>query len=154
MKKAGEILKKLLDEKGSKSAVLYSSLFRGWQDIAGISLAEHSRVYDFRNNDVLVEVDHPGWMQILHFRTRKILARLKRLYPELEINDLKIKVNFNFSAYQQHPEEEKGKKRDSDKKNSNLEVDQIIAGVKEDELKKSLKRLFVHALERERARDT
>ncbi len=153
MKKAGDILKNLLDEKGRKEAHLYSSFFKGWEDIVGISLAEHSQVYDVKNKSVLVDVDHPGWMQRLYFKKKFILMRLKKLYPELDIDDVKIRVNLNFSQYAKEKNDKIKDKAATDNKHD-AEVDSIISGVEKDVLKKSLRDLFISALKRQKAGNT
>ncbi|MBA7621137.1 hypothetical protein ES703_28494 [subsurface metagenome] len=149
MKKAGEILKSLLDEEGKRNAHLYSSFFRGWQKIVGTSLAEHSRVYDIKNKILLVEVDHPGWLQRLHFKKRAILRLVRKLYPELDIHDLKGKVVLSFSAYSKElPQRAKDIYPADDKRLA--EIDRIVSGVKEGELRERLKTLFLGALQKEK----
>lgn len=144
MDNAGDILKALLIrnkliEKGSN----YSSLFKGWAGIVGPPLMDHSRIIDITNGNLLVEVDHPGWLQILHFKKRLFLKKLKGRYPELDIKDLHIKVNLSFSVLQ--PDRKTPEKR----KTENPEIDSIVSQVKEDELKGLLKNLFVTALKRQ-----
>ena len=144
MDSAGDILKALLIrhdliEKGSN----YSSLFKGWGGIVGPPLMDHSRIIDIKNAILLIEVDHPGWLQILHFKKRLFLKKLKGRYPELDIKDLHARVNLNFSVLQ--PDRKKKGKREIE----NPEIDSIVSLVKEDELKRLLKNLFVSALERQ-----
>jgi hypothetical protein len=92
MKTAAEILKRLLE--GSPAGGQPSSrLFGDWQELAGTSLAEHCRVYEIRHGSLLVEADHPGWMQMLLLQKKGILARLHRRFPELELRDIKVRVN-------------------------------------------------------------
>jgi hypothetical protein len=93
MKRAADILTRLLDEQNRDQAQSYDSAFRGWRDLAGISLAEHSRVYEIKYHNLFVEVDHNGWMQILMLRKRRILNKLRRILPELEIRDIKVRIN-------------------------------------------------------------
>jgi len=97
MRQAKEVLSKLLDENSRGKGASYSSVFRGWRDLAGLSLADHSRVYEIRHNNLFVEVDHNGWMQILLLRKARILSKLRHRYPELEIRDLKIRINPGMS---------------------------------------------------------
>jgi hypothetical protein len=92
MKKAAEVLARLL-EKGPAGANPFSSLFGGWQDIAGVSLAEHCRAYEVRHHSLLVEADHPGWMQLLLMQKKAILARIRQRFPQLELRDIKVRVN-------------------------------------------------------------
>ena len=97
MKKAAEILARLLD-KGAKGAEAYPSVFGGWQEIAGETLAEHSRIYEIHHRNLFVEVDHPGWMQLLLLKKPSILAKVQRQYPQLQIQDMKVRVNLSASA--------------------------------------------------------
>jgi hypothetical protein len=91
VKKAAEILARLLD-KGPASALPFPSLFGGWQEIAGPSLAEHCRAYEVRHRCLLVEADHPGWMQLLLMQKKAILARLRQRFPQLGLRDIRVRV--------------------------------------------------------------
>ena len=146
MESAGEILKNLLDKKNSIKADRCSSLFRSWRDLVGVSPAEHSRVYDLRNKVLFVEVDHPGWMQTLHFNKNSILKQLEKNYPELEIHKISFKVNLKFSS--QPDERVVATADESSRDNKYYEIDRIVSAVKDDELKKRLKNLFVGSLKR------
>ncbi len=91
MKKAAEILARLL-EKGPAGAPPFHALFGGWQEIAGPSLAEHCRAYEVRHHSLLVEADHPGWMQLLLMQKKAILARIRQRFPQLELRDIRVRV--------------------------------------------------------------
>ncbi len=92
MKKAAEILARLLD-KGPPGALPFPSLFGGWQEIAGPSLAEHCRAYEVRHRCLLVECDHPGWMQLLLIQKKPILAKIRQRFPQLGMRDIKVRVS-------------------------------------------------------------
>ncbi len=102
MKKAAEILARLL-EKGPPGTPAFHSLFGGWQELAGPSLAEHCRPYEVRHHALLVEADHPGWMQLLLMQKKPILARIRQRFPELELRDLKVTVNTRRTGPPQPP---------------------------------------------------
>ena len=103
MKTAKDVLSKLLDENSRGKAQSYSSVFGGWRDLAGLSLADHSRVYEIKHHNLFVEVDHNGWVQILLLRKSRILNRLRSRYPELEIRDLKVRINPKMSPAVEPP---------------------------------------------------
>ena len=90
MRKAGDILRAILDESKIDEAKTYSSFFRSWSKIVGQDLAAHSRVRDIQNAIVLVEADHPGWLQMIQFRRKQILQKIRQQYPELSIRDLRF----------------------------------------------------------------
>mgnify|MGYP000867943796 FL=1 len=99
MDKAGDILKAFLSfynlEKGHK----YVSLFSGWRQIAGDDLASHTRVADIRRRAMIVEVDHPGWMQLLQMKQEEIVEKIGAKFPDLGIRSLQMKLvrEGNFS---------------------------------------------------------
>jgi predicted nucleic acid-binding Zn ribbon protein len=89
LKKAADILHVILKDKEADRARNWSSFFRGWKAIAGEDLAAHSSVRDVKQGAVLVDVDHPGWMQMLQLKKAGILKDIKKHYPELEIRDVR-----------------------------------------------------------------
>lgn len=90
MRKADEILKGLLSNYNLELGKTYSSFFQSWATIAGLDLAAHSRVQDIDGQALIVEVDHPGWVQMLQMDRERILGRIRKMYPELKIRELKI----------------------------------------------------------------
>jgi hypothetical protein len=156
MEKAGDILKALLDSKQRQNAAHYSSLFKGWKAMVGPPLEQHSRVKDIINNILIVEVDHPGWMQMLFFKKRQVLGRLKKAYPELAISDMSIRLGSAADATAADETlipPDAGDAGDADAEaagnaQSEAEIDEVVAGVEETELKDRLKGLFISALKR------
>ena len=58
----------------------------------GMNLYTHSRIIDLKNNILLVETDHPGWIQTLRMYQKYILTGLKRGVPELKIASLAFRL--------------------------------------------------------------
>ncbi|MCL2185011.1 MAG: DUF721 domain-containing protein [Treponema sp.] len=94
MKTAGDILSALFDERFMKKAQGYSKLFDSWEDITaknGIaSAAAHSRIKDLNKGILLVEMDHPGWKQILQTKQSKLLNDFRRRFPDLDISGISL----------------------------------------------------------------
>ena len=94
MKTAGDILSTLFDERLIKKAQGYSRLFDSWKDITeknGIrAAADHSRIKDLDRGIMLIEMDHPGWKQILQTKQSKILNDFRIRFPELEISGISL----------------------------------------------------------------
>ncbi|MBN1836866.1 MAG: DUF721 domain-containing protein [Spirochaetales bacterium] len=165
MKRASDVLSKLLDENSRGKAQSYSSVFGGWRDLAGLSLAEHSRVYEIKHQNLFVEVDHNGWMQILFLRKTRILNKLRSRYPELEIQDLKVRINpgMSRSGSQESGSRPDERTRDdraqaggapaatpADSPGGSSQVDRVVSGVKQESLRSQLRRLFLSSLKDER----
>ena len=92
MERAGDILKKFLEKRGLSIGGKYTSFFKGWYTIVDRNIAEHSRVIDIINNDLLVEVDHPGFAQLIDLKKNEILLRLSKRYRDIDIRGIKTRV--------------------------------------------------------------
>ena len=94
MKTAGDILSALFDEGFVEKAQGYSKLFDSWGDITaknGIAAAAaHSRIKDLDRGILLIEMDHPGWKQILQTAQSKLLNDFRRRFPELDISGISL----------------------------------------------------------------
>lgn len=58
----------------------------------GERLAGNTRVIDLKNGVLLVETDHPGWIQYLRMYQKFIINGLKMNLPELKISSLAFRV--------------------------------------------------------------
>jgi hypothetical protein len=93
MKKAGDLLSSFLDERVLNTARGYSELFSSWQSIAGDNLAAHSRIRELEHSVLLVEADHPGWIQILQTREKNLLDALRRRFPDQNITGISFRLS-------------------------------------------------------------
>jgi hypothetical protein len=148
MRKASEILARLL-ERHSPQAQPYSSLFGGWERIVGESLAEHSRVYELRSQNLFVDVDHPGWMQLLLLKKPGILAKLRRQYSQLAIRDIKIRVVQHGSLHGVEPNAAHPQRELAQAPPAPGEVEQALSEVRDADLKEKLRLLLLRSLQRQ-----
>ena len=58
----------------------------------GENLASHSRIIDLKNGVLLVEADHPGWIELLQLHKVFILKGMKMEKPEIEINSIVFRL--------------------------------------------------------------
>jgi hypothetical protein len=93
MKKAGDLLSAIFDEKIMKKAQTYHDLFSSWESIAGESIAAHSRIVELERFVLLIEADHPGWIQILQTKQNDLLKKVCRSFPELKINGIAFRLS-------------------------------------------------------------
>jgi hypothetical protein len=93
MKKAGDLLTSFFDERLIKTAREYSELFSSWQSIAGEKIADHSRIRELERSILLVEADHPGWIQILQTREKDLLNTIQRRFPEQNITGISFRLS-------------------------------------------------------------
>jgi hypothetical protein len=93
MKKAGDLLQNFLDEKIMKKAKGYSELFSSWTAIAGDQCAAHSRIGDLKGTLLIIEADHPGWVQILQTRQTELLNSIQKRNPNVTITGISFKLS-------------------------------------------------------------
>lgn len=90
MKKAGDILEDYMRSFHSNIDNGYSSVYKSWNKIAGEDLVSHSSVKDLTNGILLVEADHPGWIQLLQMKKKTILRNIHKYYPELDVLNIRF----------------------------------------------------------------
>lgn len=98
-RKASEIIGTILSPEVAAKAGSWSRFFGSWERAAGERLSAHSRPVDVRNGIVIVEADHPGWVQLLQLDQKRILDTIKRSFPELGITGIAFKTAKDRSVY-------------------------------------------------------
>jgi hypothetical protein len=88
MKRAGKLLGAFFERNNIQDTQGYVDFFQSWEKIVGVDLAAHSDAVDIRNHALIVEVDHPGWMQKLHMQRERVLRTLQQRYPNLGIRNI------------------------------------------------------------------
>lgn len=83
----------------------------------GERLAGNTRVVDLKNGVLLVETDHPGWIQYLKMYQKFILNGLKMEIPELNIKSLAFRsAGQNYKLYPSYEDSMKKEKEKLSKK--------------------------------------
>ena len=99
MKHVGDVLSVLFDERLIKKAQGYSKIIDSWTDIAeknGIAAAaDHSKIKELERGTLLIEADHPGWIQILQTKEQKILADFCHRFPSMNISSISLMLSRN-----------------------------------------------------------
>jgi len=123
MKKAGDFISALLREQFGPefmdTARLTTGLFSSWVQIVkevwpqsvqadsdnqGFddipAVAVHSRIKELERGILLIEADHPGWIQILQTKQGGLLSAVQRRYRELNIRGIAFRLSrepFSFA---------------------------------------------------------
>jgi hypothetical protein len=94
MKRIGDLISNIFDEKFIEKTKGYSSFFDCWEDLMlknGIaSAAGHSWIKSAEKGLVWIEVDHPGWKQILQTKESKLLHDFRYRFPDMGISGISI----------------------------------------------------------------
>ena len=111
MRRAGDIISDLFRNQFGpdfmESAVATTGLFSSWKRIVSDlwpraadqgaddmpAAAVHSQIRDLERGLLLVEADHPGWVQILQTKQRELLSAVQRKYPELGIRGIAFRLS-------------------------------------------------------------
>jgi len=92
VRKAEDLIQRFLDTIGQSEGSVYVGLFRNWQPIVGERIAAHAQPVDVRGHTLIVEADHPGWVQMVMMKRSRIIGELGRRYPELGITGIAVRV--------------------------------------------------------------
>ncbi|MDR0447771.1 MAG: DUF721 domain-containing protein [Treponema sp.] len=99
MKKAGEILAAFFDNDSLKkteemgrlfSSTVWSGLLESCNLSQGIS---HSRIAELEKTVLLIEADHPGWIQLLQTKQRELLNAARRRFPEIALTGISFRLS-------------------------------------------------------------
>lgn len=97
MKKAGELLSYFFDKPTVDQARRYSNLCDSWAEMVKTynisAAADHAQIVQFERHVLLVETDHPGWIQILQTKQRELLHEFQRRFPELSITGISFRLS-------------------------------------------------------------
>jgi predicted nucleic acid-binding Zn ribbon protein len=97
VKKAGDILASILNDEVFKKAQGYSELFLSWELLTEESniaaAAGYSRIKELEGSILLVEADHPGWIQILKTKQKELLNSIHRRFPQFSITEISFRLS-------------------------------------------------------------
>ncbi|MDR1970645.1 MAG: DciA family protein [Treponema sp.] len=97
MKKAGEYMAAIIDANLYSKVKAYSGFFSSWAQIAqscGIAAAAgYSRIRELERGILMVEADHPGWVQLLQTKAQQLLSTAQRRFPELDIRGISFTLS-------------------------------------------------------------
>ena len=117
-----------------------NKLYEVWRKVitsitkVGQNLYEHSSVCELKNGILLVEADHPGWIQMLQMNSDYIVRGLKMYASELKICSLAFKLKGkNVTLYKTDYDEELKKEREKYKLKLEKEEEEINKFYKNEE---------------------
>jgi predicted nucleic acid-binding Zn ribbon protein len=68
-----------------------------WSDLLGsCNLSQgvsHSRIAELEKSILLVEADHPGWVQLLQTKQRELLDEARRRFPEITLTGISFRLS-------------------------------------------------------------
>lgn len=89
-KRLSEVLEGALSSLGVEGLVDEYKVVKGWEKMVGRRVAEKSKARKINRGLLFVEVENNVWMQEIRFHEREIIAKIKRMFPEVRIRGLKL----------------------------------------------------------------
>ena len=89
-KSVGEVLKKALEKWELGPTLRRYEVAGAWEAIAGPSIAAKSRATGVQGDGLLVEVDHPAWVQELNLLKGRLLQKIAKEFPKSGIKDIRF----------------------------------------------------------------
>ncbi len=86
------LLEKLKDKVSEKYQKKQNTNSINWINIAGEKLAAHSYIDTLLHNKLQINCDSSAYLFEMNMQKDRILLELRRLYPDIRIDDLKLKV--------------------------------------------------------------
>jgi hypothetical protein len=111
MRKAGEVISLLLKQRFGvdfmDNAISSSELFNSWEKTVcqvwqhgdvqinedTSAVAVHSRIRELERGVLIVEADHPGWIQILQTKQAELLMAIQYRYPRQDIRGIAFRLS-------------------------------------------------------------
>lgn len=103
MKRAGDLLGAFFDGDVIRKAQGYSEFFSSWNNLVGDRLGAHSKVVELDRNVLIVEAEHPGWIQLLQMKQADILRKVQAKYPDFHITGVSFRLKREGSPLPQRP---------------------------------------------------
>ncbi len=92
IRKASDLLASILPAESMDKTNMWSDFFRSWKSIAGERFCVHAKPVDLKNGIVIVEAEHPGWIQLIQFEQNRMLKKFQNNFPELKLRGIAFKV--------------------------------------------------------------
>jgi len=92
VKDVGSLLRAFFDEDKLRQGSQYVEFFSSWKSIVGPREASHSRVAEIEKGILVIEAEHPGWIQLLQLRQSAILAAVQARFPELGLRGIAFRL--------------------------------------------------------------
>lgn len=95
---ARDLINRFINTIGARDETGVVPFVQAWPKIVGTDKAAHSQVLDVKNGTVLIGVDHPAWLQRMHMDRVRIVARIQRDFPSLQVRQLAFTIVSEFAS--------------------------------------------------------
>jgi predicted nucleic acid-binding Zn ribbon protein len=135
------LLSTVFKEKKWRSRLELHSVFQFWDKAVGKEIAANARPSLIRGTTLWVKVKDSIWMQHLHLQKILLLEKINRELDNEKLSDIHFQLDSSLAAPPE-PESTEAKPPLLDKKQEQ-EFDKLISSFEDENLKASLKNLWV-----------
>ncbi len=89
-RQAGDIIRQIFAN--MKISSRGQTVFEAWPELVGEETAEHLKIKDIKGKVLLLEADHPGWIQVAQLKKKGFLEKIKEKFPDKNITTIKISL--------------------------------------------------------------
>lgn len=89
MKNAGDLINALFSDLQIDQGESYINFNSSWKKIAGEKIGNNSKIKDIVDGNLIIEIDHPGWKQLIQLKEKYIIKKIKYDFPELNVKKIK-----------------------------------------------------------------
>lgn len=139
--KINRLLSSVFENKKWRSKLELHRVFQFWNSVVGKEIAAVAQPSLIRGHVLWVKVADSVWMQQLHLQKMLLLEKINQNLHEEKISDMHFQLNSSLTP-QSKPEPTESKLVYPDKKKEQ-EFDKLISSLDNDELKVSLKSLWI-----------
>jgi len=117
MKKASDLLNVFFDDLQKSQGEQYIDFNKSWENIIGEKIGKNSKIKDVIDGNLIIEIDHTGWKQLILAKEKQIISKINRAFPELKIK----KIKFHFTDRNKTKSEDKFNFRENNTENENVQ---------------------------------
>lgn len=99
-----EVLEGILSDMGRRRMEESSVIFEKWKSIitsirsfvnpnCGESMYLHSRILDIKNGIIILQVDHPGYIQLFETHKKYILKGIQMKIPQIRVENISYRLD-------------------------------------------------------------
>jgi len=88
-----EIVPLVMKQLGLEQRLQQSQVFFLWPNIVGTDIAKHAQPVSLRNGQLIVAVDHPGWLEeLVRYHKVMILQRVQDRLGKKTVRDIRFRI--------------------------------------------------------------
>ncbi len=84
------VLQRTIQRAGISQNLKRYELIEDWEKLVGPKIAEKSWPLKYLGGILIVEVEHPAWIQELNLLRTNLLEKIKSDYPKSKINNIRF----------------------------------------------------------------